>query len=150
MGALPRIRSIISSLRGETPPPFSSHHAVLGLPLQPKAELSDLRGNKRTAGEGGGSRQRMRGGTAQVDSFRISAAHNGRDTFTVMKARKTKQQKTLLVSSIIGDVNSGTLEINLGPKSKQLIQLKIKKGPSFESFFFFDISVTFGLHDKEK
>lgn len=95
----------------------------------------------------------MRGGTAQVDSFRISAAHNGRDTFTVMKARKTKQQqKTLLVSSIIGDVNSGTLEINLGPKSKQLIQLKIKKGPSFESFFFFffDISVTFGHHDKEK
>lgn len=56
MGALPRIRSIISSLRGEPPPPpFSSHHAVLGLPLQPKAELSDFRGNKRTAGEGGGA-----------------------------------------------------------------------------------------------
>lgn len=84
--------------------------------------------------EGG---QRMRGGTAQVDSFRISAAHNGRDTFTVMKAIKNKTAKTLLVTSIIGDVYSGTVKINLGPKSKQLIQLKIKKGPSFHSFLFF-------------
>lgn len=82
--------------RKRSRPPFSlslslsgPHHAELSLPLQPNAELSDFSGDKRTAGGGGGSRQRMRGGTAQVDSVDISAARNG-DTLTLMEVIKTK------------------------------------------------------------
>lgn len=72
---------------GQAPPPPRTP--------RPDAELCDFSRDKRTAGSGargGGRRHRMGGGTAQVGPFRTSAAHNGRDTLTVMRVTETEEQ----------------------------------------------------------